>query len=194
MPHRRRSEKPPALEVAMAATLRTALLLAVGAALTWGMGCATCPPREVAKETVTPTRQCVQLAPPVAEAAPPAEAVKPPPEEGRGAPRVAPAPAVPPAEKPPEAAAPAEKPPEAAAPERERVLIGPGPEVRAAIPLGPVPPGVYRVRPGDTLWGISARAYGDPFKWRDIFEANRAAVSDPNMIYPFQELQIPKAG
>jgi nucleoid-associated protein YgaU len=172
----------------MAATLRTALLLAV-AALTWGAGCATCPPREVVKETVTPTRQCVQLAPPVAEAAPkaapPAEAVKPtpPPEEGRGAPRVAPAPAPP-----------AEKPPEAAPPERERVLIGPGPEVRAAVPLGPVPPGVYRVRRGDTLWGISARAYGDPFKWRDIFQANRATVSDPNLIYPFQELQIPKAG
>ncbi len=74
------------------------------------------------------------------------------------------------------------------------VRVAPGPEARAAIPLGPVPPGVYRVRPGDTLWGIAARAYGDPYRWRDIFEANRAKISDPDMIYPRLELQIPRLG
>lgn len=155
----------------MAASLRTALLLTLGAALTWGAGCATCPPREVVKERVTPAQQCVRLAPPPAEAAPPAVKKPPPPEEGRGAP---PARAVP--------------------PERERVLIRPGPAVRAAIPLGPVPPGVYRVQPGDTLWNISARAYNDPFKWRDIYQANRAIIRDPDLIYPLQELRIPKVG
>jgi nucleoid-associated protein YgaU len=47
------------------------------------------------------------------------------------------------------------------------------------------------VQPGDSLWDISARAYDDPMRWRDIFEANREAISDPGLIYPQQELKIP---
>jgi nucleoid-associated protein YgaU len=53
---------------------------------------------------------------------------------------------------------------------------------------------MYRVHPGDSLWDISARAYGDPFKWRAIYQANRSGISDPDLIYPNQELTIPKAG
>lgn len=143
-------------------------------ALVIGVGCASCPAsRETAAE-VSPVEQCVQLAPPRAEA-PRAEAA-PPLEEGRGAPpEVVPAPEAKPA--PP--------------PEEEAIRVAPGPSVRAAVPLGPTPPGLYRVQPGDSLWGISARAYGDPKRWRDIFEANRDAISDPGLIYPQQELKIP---
>jgi nucleoid-associated protein YgaU len=50
------------------------------------------------------------------------------------------------------------------------------------------------VRPGDSLWSIAGRAYDDPFQWRMIYDANRARISDPNKIYPFQELTIPRQG
>lgn len=166
---------------------RHLVIFAAVAALVIGTGCASCPPREEARGEVTPLAQCVEQAPEaaappprVAEAPPPPpepEAPSPPPEEGRGAPppTVAPAPA-------PEAAPP---------PPEEGVEVAPGPAVRAAIPLGPTPPGVYRVQPGDSLWDISTRAYDDPMRWRDIFEANREVIDDPNLIYPNQELQIP---
>jgi nucleoid-associated protein YgaU len=52
----------------------------------------------------------------------------------------------------------------------------------------------YVVRAGDSLWRISAAAhgYGDGRRWRTIYEANRTAVRDPNLIYPGQELTIPR--
>ncbi len=67
--------------------------------------------------------------------------------------------------------------------------VAPGPEVRAAAPAP-----TYEVRPGDSLWSIAGRAYDDPFQWRMIYDANRARISDPNKIYPFQELTIPRQG
>lgn len=52
----------------------------------------------------------------------------------------------------------------------------------------------HRVRPGDSLWEISARAdvYGDGRDWRRIYEANRGAIRDPDLIHPGQELRIPR--
>lgn len=34
----------------------------------------------------------------------------------------------------------------------------------------------YTVVSGDTLWGIAARRYGDPLRWRDIYAANKAYI------------------
>lgn len=52
----------------------------------------------------------------------------------------------------------------------------------------------YVVRPGDCLWRIAAddRGYGDGRAWRRIYEANRARIRDPDLIYPGQEFQIPR--
>jgi LysM repeat protein len=50
----------------------------------------------------------------------------------------------------------------------------------------------YVVKPGDTLWSIAQRFYGDPFKWRAIYDANQE-ISNPNVIDPGQQLTIPGA-
>lgn len=53
--------------------------------------------------------------------------------------------------------------------------------------------GVYTVQRGDTLSGIAADQLGDAERWRELFEANRALISDPDTISPGQVLVIPGA-
>ncbi len=58
---------------------------------------------------------------------------------------------------------------------------------------------VYTVERGDTLWGISARFLGDPFRWPEIYESNRESASlpdgrtlrDPDLIWPQLRLHLP---
>lgn len=52
----------------------------------------------------------------------------------------------------------------------------------------------WSVRRGDSLWRISSRGdvYGDGTQWRRIYESNRGALRDPDLIYPGQELSIPR--
>lgn len=68
--------------------------------------------------------------------------------------------------------------------ERSRPLVG-LPETQRRIPAS------YAVIRGDTLWGISRRAYGAGRHYDVIFAANRAVISDPNLIFPGQVLVIP---
>jgi nucleoid-associated protein YgaU len=49
----------------------------------------------------------------------------------------------------------------------------------------------YTVIAGDSLSKIAKREYGDAQKWRQIYEANRAQIKDPDLIYPGQVLTIP---
>jgi nucleoid-associated protein YgaU len=49
----------------------------------------------------------------------------------------------------------------------------------------------YTVAKGDTLWKIAASQYGDGAKYPVIFEANKPMLSDPDKIYPGQNLRIP---
>jgi LysM repeat protein len=49
----------------------------------------------------------------------------------------------------------------------------------------------HEVVSGESLWVISQRYYGDPYKWPLIFEANRATIQDPDAITPGQVLIIP---
>ncbi len=51
---------------------------------------------------------------------------------------------------------------------------------------------VRTVVPGDTLSGIAQEAYGDASLYLRIFAANRNQVSDPNLIFPGQELRVPQ--
>lgn len=50
---------------------------------------------------------------------------------------------------------------------------------------------VYTVRPGDSLWLISERVYGDGYKWLEIFRANASSVADEDQLTVGQELRIP---
>lgn len=48
------------------------------------------------------------------------------------------------------------------------------------------------VQPGNTLWGISKANYGDGILYVKLFEANRARIRDPDLIYPGQVFDIPR--
>ena len=50
------------------------------------------------------------------------------------------------------------------------------------------------VRRGESLWKISAadHVYRNGARWRSLYAANRARIHDPNLIFPGQELSIPR--
>jgi nucleoid-associated protein YgaU len=47
------------------------------------------------------------------------------------------------------------------------------------------------VQPGNTLWGISRRTYGEGTLFVRVFEANRERIRDPDLIYPGQVFTVP---
>lgn len=49
----------------------------------------------------------------------------------------------------------------------------------------------HEVQKGDTLSKIAEKYYGDPSLYKDIFEANKNILKDPNKIFPGQKLRIP---
>ena len=57
-----------------------------------------------------------------------------------------------------------------------------------------VGPNEYIVMKGDFLRKIASnpQVLGDPTLWTKIYEANKDIISDPNLIYPYQILVIPK--
>lgn len=71
----------------------------------------------------------------------------------------------------------------------------------AGDPLGELPAGsllrvvepvqVVTVRAGDTLWGLAERHLGDPNRWPEIFELNRARITDPDLIRAGWSLNVP---
>jgi hypothetical protein len=48
------------------------------------------------------------------------------------------------------------------------------------------------VQPGNSLWRIARRAYGEGSMFTEIYEMNKAAVQDPNVIYPDQVMTLPR--
>lgn len=71
--------------------------------------------------------------------------------------------------------------------------------IAAAAPVVPAEPATpaeptgntYTVVSGDNLWKISQKHYGTGTRWGEIYEANKATVKNPNLIYVGQELNIP---
>lgn len=50
----------------------------------------------------------------------------------------------------------------------------------------------YTVQQGDTLMKIAFETYGDLYRWRGIYEANKDKISDPNHVPPGVVLQLEK--
>ena len=49
----------------------------------------------------------------------------------------------------------------------------------------------YEVKRGDSLSKIAKQFYGDPMKYKIIFEANQPMLDNPDMVFPGQTLRIP---
>ncbi len=49
----------------------------------------------------------------------------------------------------------------------------------------------YAVRSGDTLSSISSQFYGKSGDWQWLYHVNHSTVSDPNLIYAGQKLNVP---
>lgn len=62
-----------------------------------------------------------------------------------------------------------------------------------AVELNPSAPETYTVRRGDTLWDIAGRYLRDPWRWPELWEANRE-IDDPYLIYPGDVLRLHYVG
>jgi nucleoid-associated protein YgaU len=47
------------------------------------------------------------------------------------------------------------------------------------------------VQPGNSLWRIARRTYGDGFQYTVIYEANKDQIANPDLIYPGQVFAVP---
>ena len=61
--------------------------------------------------------------------------------------------------------------------------------------ISPTPPVIsprtYLVLPGDSLWSISIKFYGQGYYWTKIYQANLDKIKNPTFIFPFMRLLIP---
>jgi len=57
-----------------------------------------------------------------------------------------------------------------------------------------VGPNEYLVQKGEFLSKIAgySNVYGSPFQWQKLYEANKSVVADPNVIYPYTVLNVPR--
>ena len=114
-----------------------------------------------------------------------------------------PAPPAPPARNPAETPARGPAPPAAGNESAPTGTAGPpAPTVRTVEPAGPsetesVPPPApagmrtYVAQPGDSVYRIAERVYGDPNQWRRIRDANRDRLGPDNLVRAGQILMIP---
>ena len=63
--------------------------------------------------------------------------------------------------------------------------------VEDADPAGAPSARYHLVARKDTLYGLARMYYGDEGRWKEIYEANQAEISDPNLIRVGQRLLIP---
>ncbi|MDE6259694.1 MAG: 5'-nucleotidase C-terminal domain-containing protein [Oscillospiraceae bacterium] len=78
--------------------------------------------------------------------------------------------------------------------EPEPAPVEPAPVEPAPVEPAPAEPAsstTYVVIAGDSLWKIAQKQYGSGSLWRQIYEANKDAIKDPNFIRIGQVLNIP---
>jgi nucleoid-associated protein YgaU len=68
-----------------------------------------------------------------------------------------------------------------------------GSSTTAPAPAGEVATRTYTVVKGDSLSKIAKRVYGDGRRWKELFEANKDTIKNPDLIFPGQVLKIPGA-
>ena len=96
-----------------------------------------------------------------------------------------------PAPEPEPEPAPAPEPEPEPAPEPEpEPAPAPQPEPEPA-PAPANPGNTYTVKSGDCLWRIAQNVYGNGARWRVIFDANKAILSNPDSLQIGQVLTIP---
>lgn len=76
------------------------------------------------------------------------------------------------------------------APKPQEVPVG-GPHQHAEVTPGAPREEYYVIKKGDTLSHIAQRYYGKASRWKDLFEANREVILDPDKIFPGQKIRIP---
>ena len=64
---------------------------------------------------------------------------------------------------------------------------------REALVLAQVAPGQVVVQPGQNLWRLARRAYGNGLRYTVIFLANKDQIRSANLIYPGQVFTVPTA-
>jgi len=78
----------------------------------------------------------------------------------------------------------------------KEAMAAPAPEktVAAAAPMKDSKVTSYTVAKGDHLWGISEMGdiYGTPYNWPLIYKSNANQINDADLIFPGQELDIPR--
>ena len=68
---------------------------------------------------------------------------------------------------------------------------------QAGVPLSELAvnaPESHTVKPGDTLWDISALFLKGPWRWPELWGMNREQIANPHLIYPGQMLLLVKEG
>lgn len=68
--------------------------------------------------------------------------------------------------------------------------------VEMPVQMSDVPPDLPEgrsivVQPGNSLWRIAMRTYGDGYRFTTIYQANREQIRDPDLIYPGQIFALP---
>ena len=63
-----------------------------------------------------------------------------------------------------------------------------------AQPMASLPAGAFVVvQPGNSLWRIARRSYGEGIRYSVIYEANRDQIRDPDLIFPGQVFMVPRS-
>ena len=66
------------------------------------------------------------------------------------------------------------------------------PFMRSEMPTSDFPENFILIKPGDMLWTISYRLYGNPLKYIEIYKENQDQISNPDLIFPGQVFILPK--
>ena len=66
------------------------------------------------------------------------------------------------------------------------------PFMRSEMPSTDFPENFILIKPGDMLWTISYRLYGNPLKYIEIYKENQDQITNPDLIFPGQVFTLPK--